>query len=70
MTKLCAQYGYGLTAISSGGLNAIYVVRALMGWPPLAPAIAYRENQLRNAWSGTRAVEQWEVVKSLPLVRV
>ena len=38
--------------------------------PALDPIGAYRENALRNRWSGITASEQREILKDLPLIRL
>jgi len=70
LTRLCARHGYRLVAVSSGGINAFYVRRKLDGLATLDPADAYRECDLRNQWSGTKAAEQWETIKDLKYVTV
>ncbi|HET6917074.1 MAG TPA: hypothetical protein VFH56_13360 [Acidimicrobiales bacterium] len=70
LTRLCTRRGYALVAISVGGINAFYVRGDLDKPPTLDAAEAYRECDLRNQWSGTTAVDQWEAIKDLPYVTV
>lgn len=67
--RLAGLHGYALVAISEAGGNAFFVRRdradsALI--QPLDPQTAYRENLLRNQWSGTTAGQQWAVIEDLP----
>ena len=70
LTRLCARHGYRLVEIAAGGNNAFYTRRQVDGLPTLGVEEAYREEDLRNEWSGTTAAEQWETVKDLPFVTV
>jgi hypothetical protein len=70
LTRLCARHGYRLVEIAAGGNNAFYVRREHEELPTLATSEAYREEDLRNEWSGTTAAEQWETVKHLSYVTV
>lgn len=70
LTRLCARHGYRLVAVAEGGNNAFYVRRELDELPTLAVADGYREEALRNQWSGTTAAEQWEAIKDLPYVTI
>jgi hypothetical protein len=70
LTRLCARHGYGLVEIAAGGNNAFYTRRDVTELPTLDTREAYREEDLRNEWSGTTAAEQWETVKDLPFVTV
>jgi hypothetical protein len=70
LTRLCARHGYGLVEIAAGGNNAFYTRRDVAELPMLDTREAYREEDLRNEWSGTTAAEQWETVKDLPFVTV
>jgi hypothetical protein len=56
--------------IAEGGNNAFYTRRDVAELPTLDTREAYREEDLRNEWSGTTAAEQWETVKDLPFVTV
>ncbi len=58
-----------LVAVAEGGGNAFFV-QDNHAMPALDPVDAYRENALRNRWSGTTASEQWEILKELPLMRL
>ena len=69
---LCTQHGYSLIGTSQDGLN-LFFIRADVapdGTKQLVPSEAYRENQLRNRWSGTSADQQWQVLHDLPFVEV
>jgi hypothetical protein len=70
LTRLCTRHGYRLVAIARGGNNAFYVRRNLEELPTLDVGEAYREEDLRNEWSGATAAEQWETIKHLPFVTV
>jgi hypothetical protein len=70
LTRLAARYSYRLVAVASGGNNAFYARKRIDELPTLTVAEAYREEALRNEWSGTTAAEQWETVKDLPYVTV
>lgn len=71
VASLCESAGYGLVAVSKGGGNAFLVRRDLLGDAPvLTPEAAFRENTLRNGWSNTTSVQQWERIKHLPYVDV
>lgn len=69
LTTLARATGYELVGVSAGGLNAAFARRTL-ALPSVDPAMAYRENALRNQWSHSMAREQWETLKHLPYVRV
>jgi hypothetical protein len=70
LTRLCGRHGYRLVAIAEGGNNAFFTRRDLAELPTLEAGEAYREEDLRNEWSGTTAAEQWETVKHLQYVTV
>jgi hypothetical protein len=70
LTRLCARHGYRLVAMAAGGNNAFYTRRDHDALPTLDTADAYREEDLRNEWSGTTAAEQWETVKDLEYVTI
>ncbi len=65
LTKLARAHGYGLAAVSEGGMNAFFTRSG-----NLDPEDAWRPNVLRDAWSGTSATEQWQTVKDLLYVPV
>lgn len=69
MAHLCQQHRYKLVAVSEAGGN-LFFAPAEADFPALDPVQAYRENALRNRWSGTTAAEQWERVKHLQFVNV
>jgi hypothetical protein len=58
-----------LAAVAEAGANAFFV-RQENPLPALDPAVAYRENELRNQWSKTTAAEQWSRIRHLPFVEV
>jgi hypothetical protein len=73
LTKLCKKSGYDLVAVDSGGINGFFVrsdLRTNDQLTVLDPITSYRENQLRNAWSGTSASDQWQVISDLPFVSI
>jgi hypothetical protein len=70
LTRLCARHGYRLVTIAEGGNNAFFTRRNVDDLPTLDVADVYREEVLRNEWSGATAAEQWETVKHLPYLTV
>ncbi len=60
---------YLLHSVSESGANAIFV-RKDLGLPGSSAETLYRENSLRNQWSGVSASEQWRVICDLPYVTV
>jgi hypothetical protein len=70
LTRLCTRNQYRLVAVASGGNNAFYARPELDDLPTLDVADAYREEDLRNEWSGKTAAEQWETVKNLEYVTI
>ena len=52
LTSLCKLNGYKLIAVSEAGGNAFFLPQR-SDMPEMDPAQAYRENALRNRWSGT-----------------
>jgi hypothetical protein len=70
LTRLCKQWKFKLVAVSSGGLNAFFVPESRSDLMALDAADAYRENVLRNHWSGKTAIEQWETIKEMPYIQV
>ncbi|CCV14986.1 hypothetical protein [Mesorhizobium sp. STM 4661] len=65
MAKLCATKGYGLAAVSDGGVNAFFTKTG-----KLDPKTAWRPSELRAKWSGTTPQQQWDAVKHLPFVEI
>jgi hypothetical protein len=65
LAKLCQRSGYGLAEVSSYGANAFFTKSG-----KLDPATAWMPNRDRDEWSGTTAAQQWDAIKSLPLVTV
>jgi hypothetical protein len=65
LAKLCARSGYGLAAVSSGGMNAFFTRTGL-----LVPEQAWRANSLREQFSGVAHSEQWTAIKDMPFVSV
>ena len=73
LCRLADKHGYALVAVSEAGGNAFFVRRdqdAAAIFAPLDAQTAYRENLLRNQWSGTTAAEQWAVIEQLPYERI
>jgi len=68
LDRLAGLHGYVLIAVSDAGGNAFFVrgdrADAAL-FPPLDAQTAYRENLLRNQWSGTTASGQWAVIEHL-----
>lgn len=67
LTKLCKDEGYKLVAVSAAGGNVFFLPQS-SELPELEPAQAYRESTLRNRWSGTTAMDQWQRIKHMPFV--
>jgi len=69
LCRLADAHGYALVAVSDSGGNAFFV-RSDLGssssFPPLDARAAYRENLLRNRWSGTSAAQQWASIEHMP----
>lgn len=65
LTRLCAQHGYGLAAVSDGSCNAFFTrdgtLRAENVWKP---------NTGREKRWGIPQQQQWEYVKGMPFVTV
>jgi len=70
LARLCRRWEYKLVAVSSGGLNAFFAPGSRADLLALDPSTAYRENLLRNRWSGKTASEQWETIKGMPYIDV
>lgn len=72
LNYLCESNGYALIAVASGGCNAFFLRKDLLGPEDqgVLPDVAYAENKLRNKWSNTTAVQQWARIKNMPLVNV
>ena len=72
MAYLCGKHSYDLVAVSGGGTNAFFVRSDLRdsSLPKLSADEAFRENILRNQWSGTNAEDQWNAVRGMPYVNV
>jgi hypothetical protein len=73
LDRLAGLHGYALIAVSEAGGNAFFVRRDRADstlLPPLDPQTAYRENLLRNQWSGTTANGQWAVIEHLPYTTI
>jgi len=71
--RLAGLHGYALVAVSDAGGNAFFVRcdRADSTlFPQLDAQTAYRENLLRNRWSGTTASEQWKAIEQLPYTEI
>jgi len=67
LVKLCDKHDFKLVAVAEAGANAFFV-RQENSLPAIDPTAAYRENRLRNRWSGTTATEQWSHIRHLPFV--
>jgi hypothetical protein len=65
LAKLCASHGYGLTAVSSAGLNAFYTKAGR-----LDPIAAWKPNAFRERFSGISHEQQWEDLRKMPLEAV
>lgn len=65
LASLCATIGYGLAAVSSGGMNAIFTTTGT-----LDPAKEWRPNSFRKRYSGMSHDQQWASVRDMPLVKV
>jgi hypothetical protein len=65
LAKLCASHGYGLTAVSSAGLNAFFTKAGR-----LDPIAAWKPNALRERFSGISHEQQWEDLRKMPLEAV
>lgn len=70
LSRLCGKHHYKLVAVSAEGLNAFFVPESRLDIQAVEASMAYRENLLRNRWSGKTAGEQWDVVKDMPYVLV
>jgi hypothetical protein len=69
LCRLAEGQGYALLAVSDSGGNAFFVRRGQVGaasLPALDVQTAYRENLLRNQWSGTNAKQQWATLEHMP----
>ena len=62
LAKLCASHGYGLTAVSSAGLNAFFTKAGR-----LDPIAAWKPNAFRERFSGISHEQQWEDLRKMPL---
>src|SRR5579871_3025183 len=65
LAKLCAAHGYGLAAISDGGLNALFTRDG-----KLDPTEAWKPSALRQKFSGASHNEQWASLKHMPFEEV
>jgi hypothetical protein len=65
LSKLAASRGYGLAAVSSGGMNVFFTKSG-----KLNPEASWRTNVLRDQWSRTTADQQWDRIKDLEYVEV
>jgi hypothetical protein len=65
MSKLAASRGYGLAAVSEGGLNAFFTKDG-----KLDHREAWRPNKLREQYSGVPYERQWEVIQHMPFIEV
>jgi hypothetical protein len=67
LAALCTDYA--LVGVSDAGANAFFV-RSDFECEPIDPAVAWRESKLRNELNASTAAEQWEAIRTLPLVEV
>jgi hypothetical protein len=65
LAKLCAAHGYGLTAVSDGGLNALFTREG-----KLDPIQAWKPSLFRQKFSGASHDEQWASMKDMPFEQV
>ena len=65
LTKLCAQYGYGLAAGSDGSCNAFFTRNGT-----LKPEDVWKPKKLREQLSGIPHERQWDEIKHLPFETV
>jgi hypothetical protein len=65
VTKLCAQHGYGLAAVSDGSCNAFFTRSGI-----LRPEDTWKPKRLREQFSGIPHEKQWDEVKHLPFMSV
>src|ERR1700744_4688967 len=65
LAKLCAEYGYGLAAVSDSGGNAFFTKDG-----NLDPANSWRPNLLRKQYSGIEHADQWRRIQDMPFVAV
>ncbi|WP_258123329.1 hypothetical protein [Mesorhizobium onobrychidis] len=65
LAKLCGAHGYGLAAVSDGGINAFFTKTG-----SLDPKAAWKPSVLRGKWSDTTPEQQWDAVKHMPFVQV
>jgi hypothetical protein len=65
LTKLCAQYGYGLAAGSDGSCNAFFTRDGT-----LKPEDVWNPKKLREKLSGIPHDLQWDEIKHLPFETV
>jgi hypothetical protein len=65
VSKLCAQHGYGLAAVSDGSCNAFFTRTG-----NLNPADHWKPKRLREVLSGIPHEKQWDEVRHLPFVTV
>jgi len=66
LAKLCQQHGYGLAAVSEGGVNAFFTKTGT-----LDPVKAWRPNALRALWNGGKTeAENLAAMAGLPFVNV
>jgi hypothetical protein len=70
LTGLCRQARYSLVDVSVDGLNLFFLRNDVKPRTitELDPETAYKENLLRNKWSGTVSSQQWATIRDLPFV--
>jgi hypothetical protein len=65
VSKLCAQHGYGLAAVSDGSCNAFFTRTG-----NLNPVEHWKPKKFREQFSGIPHKKQWDEVKHLPFISV
>jgi hypothetical protein len=65
LSKLCGSHGYGLAAVSEGGINAFFTADG-----DLDPISAWRPSAFRERYSGVSQAAQWASVRDMPYVDV
>jgi hypothetical protein len=65
LSKLCAQHGYGLAAVSDGSCDAFFTRTG-----SLNSAEHWKPKRFREQFSGIPRQKRWDEVKHLPFVAV
>jgi hypothetical protein len=68
LTLLCSKAGYSLVDVSEDGINVFFMRNDVKpdDVATLDADAAFRENALRNVWSGSRVADQWARIEHLP----